>query len=681
MIHKLKRPAALKRPVIWIQYTAIWVLAITGLLAGCNHSDSRQVGNHVQVMEVTQRQAVITWQTDKPSKGRVFYRAASGTGKTETALETLAAAYRHRVRLVNLEPGTRYTYWIDDPDNRFQFQTQPLATHPFSFMLVSAVNPKGIENQVMGELPDFILDTGTPEPERDSAYRRISAYIPVYTPSGPLPEFGAGPMPVDRQSWFLQWGGFQLAVLEHLDQIRNISFPAASGIRGIVVHNKSPSQDKKTFDEFKQDSLAADLTAVLKSLNISFIIGPAKNFQHHQAGELSVVGLPFAAPQDHDMFIRVDVDAQSAHAVDLKRGQRYALKQAPLKEKITCDDCRKLADKGAYQAAIKAYQSFIENNQGHFQIDDAYFAIALLFDEKLFDFKPAIQWYQRLVNEYASSSFAPLARQRITYLQKRSDHDFEPLARFERIRKTDYARKKDQPAERMRLLKEVQDIVEAFPKAHVASQIQYWLGIQYRDINLDRSIQSFQRLLNNYPNAPEARHAIIDIGDTYYQEGMYRKAREIYRQALEMAGTSSRTLESQIRRCSRNLLRQHLAIAAVIILLGLSAGAVFTKPVGFPIQMVKQGILAWVGLASVLLMASWIIHEQFLSVREMTGLVSGLTTAAVWAGLAGNILARKIRIVPHIMWTGAAVGLLLFICGAYLSIFWINIHYLIIFKL
>ena len=131
---------------------------------------------------------------------------------------------------------------------------------------------------------------------------------------------------------------------------------------------------------------------------VVFVLVKSMEIRHKTMDDITYLGLPMGTAQMPN--VRIDVGRYQADAVLLDTHKKIVLKSPPLEGRISCDDCRKLADQGAYDAAIKAYKTFIQNHDaGHFQIDDAYFATARLYDEKLFDYPSAIQWYQALIQK------------------------------------------------------------------------------------------------------------------------------------------------------------------------------------------------------------------------------------------------------------------------------------------
>ncbi|MHC4645535.1 MAG: tetratricopeptide repeat protein, partial [Planctomycetota bacterium] len=354
----------------------------------------------------------------------------------------------------------------------------------------------------------------------------------------------------------------------------------------------------------------------------------------------------------------------------------------------TCEECRRLADKGAYEQSVRAYKEFIETHEGHFQIDDAYFAIAEILDEKLFRFQEALPWYHRLIIEYPDGTLTPLAKQRIRYLSEYSEYDYRPLARFEQIRKVEFARRKDISQQRDKLLEEVASVISEYPDANLAPVMQYWLANQYRQTGPQKAVDAYYVLREKYPDHPDAREVLMDIGQTCYEAGRYEEAMEVYGKALLELPSLEGVIKVQISRCKRNIRRDWFALVCWPLLVLISAVAILATPVGIGMSKIASSLAVFALLAAFLSFGAWLIYEQFSSVREMLLIVISFAAAAGVSSLISVSLAEKlfgkrlnsIQAGPGVLSVvaGSIVGLILFTAGLYLAIYYINAHYLIV---
>jgi tetratricopeptide (TPR) repeat protein len=624
----------------------------------------------------------------------VYYRPAGIDTEPMVATEDLDRSYRHEVTLTGLKPGHRYTYWINTPSHRFQFQTQPSANAPFSFLVVNRQDVDDITTIIQDEIPDFIFVLGPDSEGSVDPFADVRAFQPIFKSTGPDIDGGQPPSALARQApWQLNWGGLTLDVVPASSPFKKALGPSQTHTRGVILteplpldlagHGASLAQIIQKTDIHRQLNALTE-----RSARPAFVLFPAADPLHVKIDETVYCSLPVG---ENSSAVRVDIDVGSATAVFIDEQRRVALKKPPLKSRMTCAECRRLADRGTYEAAIEAYEAFIQNNAGHFQVDDACYAVAEILDEKLFRYDAALHWYRRLVREYPRGTLAPLARQRIAYITKYGESDFKVLASFERIRKLDFARYKDDPVRRQKLLASVKALIADFPDSRLAPTMQYWLASQYRLNAPNQAISAFQFLKTRYPTAPEARDAGLHVADTLYASRRYSQARDAYQMALAELPGLQKTINTQIKRCNRNLRRFWFAIVCAALMVSTLALGLLLPPMGMDlIQAAKAGVVF--GLLTVVIFGgAWLIREQFLSTREMVLLTMAFSGAATAAGLISSLVREKrafgfsgpgpaTRSITG-RFIGTLSGTVLLIAGMYLAIYLINEHYLIIVKL
>jgi tetratricopeptide (TPR) repeat protein len=295
------------------------------------------------------------------------------------------------------------------------------------------------------------------------------------------------------------------------------------------------------------------------------------------------------------------------------------------------------------------------------------------------------------VAEYPESTLVPLARQRVAFLTARADHEFEPLARFERIRRQELARHKQSPADRERLLQQVQVIVSDFPTSVLCPEIRYWLANQYRQSNPDRAVELYRELLAKHGDQPLAADARIEIGETYYEARRYREAEAAYRDALRADPARAAAIEPQIKRSTRNQRRHTLATTGWAMLALLVVPVAAFRPRGLSRRELRRGVMALCALAPVTLLGAWLVHEQFASRLELFGLALAAPAAACLGYPVTASLGRKLVRSPEDderrgrRWLAALAGVLLsllaVLAASYLAIYHLNEHYLTAFGL
>ena len=140
---------------------------IIGIAIVFKHGSSVALSIKPEVLNISASQATIAWLSKEKYKGRISYMPAGGEGPPLSATETFGASGQHEVVLTGLRSSTRYTYWIGNSKSRFQFQTQPTANNPFSFLAVWGDVSDRIVSLMRSESGDFIVSL-TPVSDRKS---------------------------------------------------------------------------------------------------------------------------------------------------------------------------------------------------------------------------------------------------------------------------------------------------------------------------------------------------------------------------------------------------------------------------------------------------------------------------------------------------------------------------------
>ena len=679
---------------IYLLVTVVIIAALAAYVA-LRTSTSPTLTIKPELITITTSQAAIAWLSQNEYKGRILYKSAATNTPPLSAAETFGASKQHEIIITGLSPSTRYTYWLDGSDSRFQFQTQPLPNIPFSFIILWGDISKRILPLMMSEDPEFIISlTSTFEKDTD-AFADVRPFVPVYNLRGPDSPFlrtVQGERAANlTATWNLDWGGLRLIFInQHADITKLLKTPTAHTL-GIITSQKiveAFKNEKPSETDIRTNKLHHRLVAYNNHKPPHPVACVAVISIANQSIEIDGIRY-FTIPAQKigdSGALRIDVDVESTRAFFIDRQTEIALREPPLKQKRTCQQCRRLADKGAYEQSIQAYKDFIKSHQGHFQIDDAYFAIAEILDEKLFSFDQALKWYRRLVKEYPDGTLTPLAKQRIKYLSAYSDYDYKPLADFERIRKIEFARKKHSPEGREKLLKQTEAIINKYPKSNIAPGIQYWLANQYRQTNPDKAVSAYLTLREKYPDHPDAAEVLMEVGETYYLAARYKEAINTYNQALAELPQLDDTINAQIARAKRNLRRDYIAwfswaVSALIIIL-----TVLTKPFGIVKLKIVQPIIAFLILSMLLAFGAWTIHEQFSSVTETLAialLFSAIATIAsvLSVSFTEKIVEKSALTLPNNILsavTGTVIGLIFLCAGIYLTLYYINTHYLIV---
>ena len=630
-------------------------------------------------------EASIAWRTRAATVGSVQYRKAGADAPWQRASQGGGPRTTHGVTLSGLEPGARYHYRLAGSTTRHGLQTPPPASAAFSFLLFWGAVPGDAGAVFRAELPDFVLALAPPSAGSVDPLARARASALVYGPTGP--DSRVSP-PKGRPAWALDWGGLRLAFVQKAEQIPGLLDAKKAHTIGVVYSGRLKPGSAEEYSVFmmllKHNTGAPGSSGRPRA---AFVIHAGDRLLRQEQEGVVRLTLPRAVAGS----ARVDVDRGSVVAVTTAKRRELVLRRSSVQRRRTCRECRRLAERGAYEPSVRAYKEFIRTNQGHYQLDDAHLAIAEILDESLFRHQEALVWYRRLLQRYPRSSLAPTARQRVAYLQAHSGYVFVPLARFERVRRRELARAGDDAAAVKAALDRVEVIIRDYPKSTLVPVMIYWLANQHRGRDPDRAVAFYRRLISEHPGHARAADARLEIGETYYQARRYEEALRALAAARRALPGRVAALGAQEARTRRNLRRRHLALAAggvipLVLLFGL-----LWPPRGVSRRRLARAVKAFVPLASLTLLGGWLVHEQFTSPRVLIGLGLSISGAACFGYPFTAALARKVlgaeradagvgrRLLAATVSVGA--GLALLVCAAYLGVYLLDEHYLTTFKL
>ena len=209
--------------------------------------------------------------------------------------------------------------------------------------------------------------------------------------------------------------------------------------------------------------------------------------------------------------------------------------------------------------------------------------------------------------------------------------------------------------------------------------------------NADKAVNAYLELKEKFPEHPETKEVMIEIGETYYDAGKYNESITAYKNALSELPYLEEVINAQIKRCERNLRR--IAIAYVswgLIILMFVTGVIY-KYSDIDRKLPLYSFPAFVILLGFIFIGAWLIREQFSSMSEMilfiilfpviilTGAhISNRLTRMLFSKSGDEInMRRKIMTIV----SGSILGIIFMIAGIYLAIYYIYAHYLIVFGL
>ncbi|MBN2534283.1 MAG: hypothetical protein JXB88_15440 [Spirochaetales bacterium] len=652
-------------------------MAITFLLS-C--SPRQPVDFRPEVVHTTASGVTIVWQSPGKYTGTLFFRPVASDESPGIKKERRPVT-NHEIVLDGLAPGTQYIYRLKGTETNYQFRTQPSGTEPFSFLFSWGKMTGSLPELYRNELPDFIFSLTPFTRQDEQSLSRVRPFIPVFDTGGissPVLEM-SGEQRHTGTTWRLDWGGFGFIILDDVSSLTEHLVPLQAYAIGLFPLKTTSFQSTIGTGQSGLHSLLVSHNETYPAHKAAFVIIPGSRIRQTTLDSITYLEVPLQTADPG--YMRIEVEIESIRAV--YEGMEIVLKSPPLKEKRTCEECRRLADQGAYEKSIQAYKSFIENNKDHFQIDDAYYAIAEIFDTKLFDFPRALEYYALLIEEYKDSALASIAQQRVHYIMQYSEYDFRPLAEFEQIRQVEYARKKDDPLQRAELFSRIALFPAKYPQSKLLPVINYWYANQLKEYDVKKAVAQYLLLAKNYPESDYAREVYWEVGQAYYNAGYYNDAINAFKEVLILQPERKEEINAQIKRCTRNITRSYLAIIAVTLLFTMVCTGVFTPPPGIKRIILGQSLVVLIAGTGCFFILGWFIYEQFTSIIEYMLLAGGMGGSVTFSFLFARTIA--VKVIKHakagIALLGIIFSLLSLTCTMYLLLYLVNQHYLIIFTL
>ena len=574
----------------------------------------------LRLVEVGPFSATLEWSTGSPATCRILY----GEGALfDRELSEEKPSLKHSATLTGLTPATRYTYRFDPGGPTSSFRSAPGRDGAFDLVVLDPASPLCSGEApgsaaAFGADPDIVVLTG---PCDGGLGVRPESILTLETP-----ESG-----VER----LRYGRYVILVSQDVATAAGEETdPEDAERKRIVVVSRTPEIVPAVLEE----------TIILSPRAVRF------------GAETTTWGTAPAAWFELDAFEIAWVHGGT------KDRQRMVIVEAPPETKKTCLYCSRLMESGRYEESVAWYRDFIIGNKDRYAVEDAAFSIARILDEKLFRYPAGMDAYREFLGLYPKSRRASLARYRLKYLLARSDHDFEPLARFER------AKAKLVAADPVPAVSEVESLLEDFPDAAVAEDALLWLGHLLEGVDPDRARLHYGALLDRFPSGENAAVASIALGDMDYRAKGYRRAIEAYETALTIVPRKYRiSVLDKIRKSRRNVKREAARYAAWLTLVAWLAVTIGLRayPSGKELRAASI-VLAAYGFAGGLYLA--ITYEKS---RVLLPTLSVLAVAMGLVFLWNRTLSRGSRSRP---WIWMAHAVTASVSASYLVLY--HFHYL-----
>lgn len=658
----------------------LMVITVLFLLAGCSTMPSDE--NPPVITNVTKNEVTINWESKDKYKGKVFYKNAGKQERPAMSADILGSSNKHEVMIKGLSPSTHYVYWLGGAENKkYSFQTEADNSASFTFLIADSDSSDDLSSLILSEDCSFILSL---KGKSDNTFSSCRSLLPVFYLD--KNDNAAGESAVREAIWSFDWGGLRMILVNSQGSVNSYLYAPGSHTIGIILNKDVMSNDKseicrtefhRTLVMHNQESPNSPVAFVgvmyfsQDTLRLDDIL--YFNLSDGSAGH----------SEKHQGIVMLDIDVESATAYIPALDRELLLKAPPLQGKRTCKGCQRLAEKGAYKESIEAYKAFIDHHQGHFQIDDAYFAIAEILDEKLFQYKDAIDWYNLLIEKYPESSLIPIAKLRISYISEYSDYNYEPLAGFERLKTVDFLKARDKKDEQQQLLEKANNLLNKYPSCKITPVVMLWIASQYQQFDSGKAIRYYQGLKAKFPAFSIENEVAMKIGETYYNSGNFSDAKKAFIQARMELPQSIQAIDAQLNRIKRNNGREILKYVAWLIIALVSLVSVIKKPAGLRRVRIKRTILISVIYTLLLCILSWLIREEFRSYNEMLLILACSVLLMPFSAIVSTTLASKLFPRHNVLakLIGSIAGILIFIFGYYLIIYYVNVHYLITFKL
>jgi tetratricopeptide (TPR) repeat protein len=666
----------------------------------CNEK-KQQESFSPKIVQVSKNEVVIKWESMETYEGSISYQSAEKKEGRPSSGKDIHESPHHKVVINDLLPGTIYKYWLKNAKTQFTFQTAPENNNPFSFVIAGGDSSEDYTSLIASENCGFMLSI---KGRHENAHKTDNSYLPVFYLDGNNPGLNEDSIP--QSAWKLDWGNLRLVLINKETDI--LSFLNVPGnfnhIVGVIFNSGILSEniDEIRSSAFHQKIIHYNKTNVnscgCSKSAVAFVCivnYPVKNFNLDGINYFSIpVKNKVSEKSPNPNSVVVNINDESASAYFPATNNELILKMPPPHGNITCTECGRLTKKGSYEESIKAYESFIEKNRKLYQVDDAYFAIAQILDEKLFRFSKAQEWYQLVVDSFPEGTLAFKAKQRINYFAKYSDYNFEPLEKFERI-KSRYEESNENmmmgqqrmhkgiSQKKQKLLDKAEEINKEYADCKVVPEITLWLAIQYQQSDSKKALDYYATLQNKYPEFSKKNEVALKIAETYDHAKLFKDARSAYIKAKDELPKLTESINLQLALVNKNITRiniKHISWFLAIIILLIS---ILIKPFGMKLPRIKTLLITLSAFIYTFLIFFIILREEiiqmFNSYKEITlFFIAYMLLIPLSMIIAKTFTAKlckgKIFIAKLL---GGTIGMIFFISVFYLIIYSIYEQFLI----
>jgi TolA-binding protein len=218
-----------------------------------------------------------------------------------------------------------------------------------------------------------------------------------------------------------------------------------------------------------------------------------------------------------------------------------------------------------YQEAIESYQQLINLHPKSEWADDAQYGIALAY-QQMGDSKRALEAHQEILRRYPTSDLAPDVQLNLGNFYYESENYSRAIAEYQKVI-DQYSNLNTEAAFAAvwraqyyiglsyYKLKSYQQAITAFnrvdKKSEFAGRAAYYVGWclfhkenPRRDVKA--SISAFEQLIQQFPDSPEARRALLAIGDAYSELVQWQQVKNTYMRLIKKYPASQEAKQAQL---------------------------------------------------------------------------------------------------------------------------------------
>jgi tetratricopeptide (TPR) repeat protein len=644
-----------------------------------------------RITHVTKNEVTICWDSPEKYEGVVYYKNTEKLRGRPTSGKDTHESLHHTVVINDLSPSTIYSYWLKDAKAKYTFRTKPENNSPLSFLITAGDTLKNYVSLITTENCGFILSLNDKKADN---YKISNSFVPIYYMNGTNAEMSEDPFP--QNSWSLDWGDLRLFVINNVKAFGSFSNTYGTHLLGIILNSGLISDNIK---ELKKSEFHHNILSQNKSNSnspvvfVGIINYPRESFILDGVSYFSIPARPNYTDSIHGSSVVLLMNGQSISAYFPSKDKEITLRIPPLHGSRTCFECQRLAKKGQFEKSISAYKKFIETYQKQYQIDNAYFDIAKIFDYKLFQFSEAKKWYKYLNDSFPDGIYSSIAKQRLHYFAKYSDCNLEPLEKFERIKSkfsefSDISQKQQKQKiiltpKQNELFNKAAEINKNFPDCKTYSLILSWLADQYQQIDGKKAVIYYKTLIEKFPEYSATNEIQFKLAETYFNIGEFRKAKKTFTEIKNQLPRLSEKIDSQLIRVNTKLRRSNIANLSMFLLIVILLFAILLRPFGLKLPRLKIMLFIILGFLYSFLMFFIAIREEITenfngSYKEFILFTIFFIVALIMSMIVARSYSVKLNFQKSLYakLLGGFISILFFISAFYLILYHIYEQYL-----